>query len=94
MGDDEALLPGGRAVFVDDGPGQAAAEEVLDGTSVPAVRRRLDDGREYQVVKVFHDTRRLAGELAELGWTVDVRPADGEFIVGVAEPTAGRRAGA
>jgi demethylmenaquinone methyltransferase/2-methoxy-6-polyprenyl-1,4-benzoquinol methylase len=88
-----ALVPGGRAVFVDDGPGQAAAENVLDGTPVPAVRRRLDDGREYRVVKVFHDMRRLVGQLAELGWTVDVRSAGGEFIVGVAEPGAGRGAG-
>ena len=88
-----ALVPGGKAVFVDDGPGQAATENVLDGTPVPEVRRRLDDGREYRVVKVFHDTRRLAGQLAELGWTVEVRSVGGHFIVGVAECGAGRGTG-
>jgi demethylmenaquinone methyltransferase/2-methoxy-6-polyprenyl-1,4-benzoquinol methylase len=81
----DALAPGGRVVFVDNGPGEAAAEDVLDGAPVPAVRRRLDDGREYRVVKVFHDTRRLVGELAELGWSADVRAVGGKFVVGVAE---------
>ncbi|GAB2595793.1 hypothetical protein GCM10027168_30570 [Streptomyces capparidis] len=81
-----ALAPGGRAVFVDDGPAGAAREDVLADQPVPAVRRRLDDGSRYRVVKVFHDARTLTDDLTALGWSVRVRPAAGNFIVGVAEP--------
>lgn len=83
-----ALVPGGKAIFIDDGPAVAATEEVLTGQPVPAVLRRLDDGSRYRVVKVFHDAGALTGDLTALGWSVQVRPADGSLIVGVAEPPA------
>ncbi|MFE4538855.1 class I SAM-dependent methyltransferase [Streptomyces scopuliridis] len=83
-----ALAPGGRAVFIDDGPGEAAREEVLADQPVPAAVRRLDDGSRYRIVKVFHDARTLTDDLTALGWSVRVRPAAGNFIVGVAEPPA------
>ncbi|MFC4562042.1 class I SAM-dependent methyltransferase [Nocardiopsis mangrovi] len=83
------LAPGGRAVFVDDGPAGAAEEEVLADQPVPAVVRRLDDGSRYRIVKVFHDARALADDLRALGWTADVRTVEGGFIVGTAEPPAG-----
>lgn len=83
-----ALAPGGRAVFIDDGPAVAASEEVVPEAAVPTVLRRLDDGSRYRVVKVFHDPAVLAGDLAALGWTVRARSVDGS-IVGVAEPPAG-----
>jgi SAM-dependent methyltransferase len=79
------LAPGGRAVFIDDGPAVAAHEEVLPGGDVPTVLRRLDDGRRYRVVKVFHDARTLTEDLTALGWTAQVRPVGGN-IIGVAEP--------
>ncbi|KAF4409037.1 MULTISPECIES: class I SAM-dependent methyltransferase [Streptomyces] len=84
-----ALAPHGKAVFVDDGPGAAAREEVLDQEPVPAVLRQLDDGSPYRVVKVFHDAGELAGRLAALGWSADVRPMGESFIAGAAEPPAG-----
>jgi SAM-dependent methyltransferase len=82
------LAPGGRAIFIDDGPAEAASEEVLAGQPVPAVLRRLDDGSRYRIVKVFHDARTLTGDLTALGWSVRVRPVEGNFIVGIAEPPA------
>lgn len=81
-----ALEPGGRAVFVDDGPPEAQREEILPDEPVPSVLRRLDDGSEHRVVKVFYDPATLTGRLAELGWSAQVRPAEGSFMVGVAEP--------
>ncbi|MGW6603801.1 class I SAM-dependent methyltransferase [Streptomyces sp. NPDC055036] len=87
-----ALAPNGRAVFIDDGPAEAAREEVLDQQSAPAVLRRLDDGSPYRVVKVFHDAGELTDELAALGWSADVRHVGGDFIVGTAEPPAPRPA--
>lgn len=82
-----ALAPGGKAIFIDDGPAAAAAEEVLTDQHVPAVLRRLDDGSQYRIVKVFHDARTLTDELTTLGWSVHIRPVAGKFI-GVAEPPA------
>ncbi|MER6089529.1 class I SAM-dependent methyltransferase [Streptomyces bluensis] len=82
------LAPGGKAIFVDDGPGAAASEEVLTDGPVPAVLRRLDDGSEYRVVKVFHDAGTLARDLTALGWSVRVRPS-GENLIGIAGPPAG-----
>lgn len=87
------LEPGGRAVFVDDGPAEAAAEEVLPAQPVPAAVRRVDDGRRFRIVKVFHDVEQLTQDLARLGWTAQIRVAVNSFLVGVAEPTA-RPAGA
>lgn len=83
-----ALAPGGRAVFVDDGPAEAAGEEHLPDLPVPSVRRRLDDGTAYRIVKVFHDPARLTADLAALGWSAHVRPAGRSFLAGVAEPPA------
>lgn len=81
------LTPGGRAVFIDDGPAAAASEEVITQGPVPTVLRRLDDGSRYRVVKVFHDAHALAGDLTALGWTARVGPLEGS-IVGIAEPPA------
>ncbi|MEV8346668.1 class I SAM-dependent methyltransferase [Streptomyces niveus] len=82
------LTPGGRAVFIDDGPAAAAGEEGVTEGPVPTVLRRLDDGSRYRVVKVFHDADALGGDLTALGWTVRVRPLGGS-IVGVAQPPTG-----
>jgi demethylmenaquinone methyltransferase/2-methoxy-6-polyprenyl-1,4-benzoquinol methylase len=75
-----ALAPNGKAVFIDEGPAEAAREDVA------ATVRRLDDGSRYRIVKVFHDPATLTGDLAGLGWSADVRSL-GNFIVGIAEPT-------
>lgn len=82
-----ALAPGGRAVFVDDGPAAAAYEEVLADQSAPAALRRLDDGSQYRIVKVFHDARTLTDDLTALGWSARIRTLAGNFI-GIAEPPA------
>ncbi|MGP4012426.1 class I SAM-dependent methyltransferase [Streptomyces sp. 4N124] len=83
-----ALAPGGKAIFIDDGPAAAAGEEVLANQSTPAALRRLDDGSQYRIVKVFHDAPTLTADLTALGWSVHIRPAAGHFI-GVAEPADG-----
>jgi hypothetical protein len=80
-----ALAPGGRAIFIDDGPAAAAYEEVLANQPGPAALRRLDDGSQYRIVKVFHDARTLTDDLTALGWSVRIRTMAGNFI-GIAEP--------
>ncbi|MDQ1029124.1 SAM-dependent methyltransferase [Streptomyces umbrinus] len=69
----------------------AAEEEVLANEPAPAALRRLDDGSQYRIVKVFHDARTLTDDLTALGWSVRIKPLAGNFI-GIAEPptTAGQ----
>jgi SAM-dependent methyltransferase len=80
-----ALAPGGKAIFVDDGPAMAAEEEVLADQPAPAALRRLDDGSRYRIVKVFHDAGPLTDDLTALGWSVRIRPLARNYI-GIAEP--------
>lgn len=82
-----ALVPGGKAIFIDDGPAAAAHEEVLANQAAPAALRRLDDGSRYRIVKVFHDAETLTEDLTALGWSVRIRTRAGNFI-GIAEPPA------
>jgi demethylmenaquinone methyltransferase/2-methoxy-6-polyprenyl-1,4-benzoquinol methylase len=79
-----ALAPGSKAIFIDDGPAAAAYEEVLANQPAPAVLRRLDDGGQYRIVKVFHDAQTLTDDLTALGWSVHIRTMAGHFI-GIAE---------
>jgi SAM-dependent methyltransferase len=79
-----ALAPGGKAIFIDDGPAMVAEEEVLANEPAPAALRRLDDGSRYRIVKVFHDVRTLTDDLTALGWSVHIRPLAGTFV-GIAE---------
>ncbi|MGC9539607.1 class I SAM-dependent methyltransferase [Streptomyces sp. UG1] len=82
-----ALAPGGKAIFIDDGPAAATYEEVLANQPTPAALRRLDDGSQYRIVKVFHDAQTLTDDLAALGWSARIRTRAGNFI-GIAEPSA------
>ncbi|MEV0117268.1 class I SAM-dependent methyltransferase [Streptomyces sp. NPDC050844] len=85
-----ALAPGGKAIFIDDGPAEAAREEApsesFSDKSAPAAVRRLDDGSQYRIVKVFHAPRTLTDDLTALGWSARIRTVAGKFIVGIAEP--------
>ncbi|MDQ6874489.1 MAG: class I SAM-dependent methyltransferase [Actinomycetota bacterium] len=80
-----ALTPGGRAVFVDEGPIRLVAEQPASGPAASAVRR-LEDGSEYRIVKVFHDPAELTEELATLGWAADIRPVTRHLFAGTATP--------
>jgi SAM-dependent methyltransferase len=81
-----ALRPGGRACFVDTGPGEAAGEEVIPGQPAPSVRRVLDDGSVHRIVKVFLDPEELARTLGASGWSARVWPVGAKLIAGVAVP--------
>jgi demethylmenaquinone methyltransferase/2-methoxy-6-polyprenyl-1,4-benzoquinol methylase len=80
-----ALAPGGKAIFIDDGPAASANEEVLANQPAPAALRQLDDGSRYRIVKVFHDAETLTEDLTALGWSVRIQTKARRFI-GIAEP--------
>jgi SAM-dependent methyltransferase len=79
-----ALAPGGRVCFVDDSDQERAGERVVPGQATPAVWRRLRDGSEHRVVKVFYSPGELAARLGELGWSASMRETSTPLLVGTA----------
>ena len=73
----QALAPGGRVFFMDSLYAQAgtARDQRLAGPEATTSLRRLNDGREYQIVKVFYQPEELAVRLRELGWHAAVHAA-------------------
>ena len=65
------LKPGGRVLFIDSARTErsTAADHVLPSGGDDTMTRRLDDGREFQIIKRFYEPAELEGALAELGWS-------------------------
>jgi SAM-dependent methyltransferase len=82
-----SLRPRGRVFFIDSlaESTSTAVDHVLDETG--EVRRRLNDGREFNIVKLFYEPSALAATLADLGWRPDVRSTGTYFIYGTANPS-------
>jgi hypothetical protein len=86
------LRPGGRAFLIDNRrhPNRAAQDpytaEEADGVQM----RRLNDGSEHRVVKVFYEPDDLAERLRRLGWVSDLA-ATSRFIYGSAVNMAGAK---
>lgn len=74
------LAPGGRVFFVDDS--YRAPDELIEGAASTTIRRRLNDGSSYRVVKVPHEPADLEQRLAELGWAVQVTSTSGPLFWG------------
>jgi SAM-dependent methyltransferase len=77
-----ALKPDGRVLFFDSAHTErsTAADHQLPEASEQTMTRRLDDGREFQIVKRFYDPAALERRLAALGWQASVS-ATGEFFI-------------
>ena len=84
------LKPGGRAFFVDSLFEQSSIPQdhgLPDRSGV--VRRRLNDGREFDIVKVFYDPANLEHRLVERGWSGSVRTTGTFFFYGLMTPQNG-----
>jgi demethylmenaquinone methyltransferase/2-methoxy-6-polyprenyl-1,4-benzoquinol methylase len=69
----DALAPGGHVVMVDDGVRDAdGSEHFADDPTGGADRRRLEDGRQFTIVKMTYSPRDLEARLADLGWRATV----------------------
>jgi SAM-dependent methyltransferase len=83
------LAPDGRVFLIDNHNDPLASVDIKD----PYVLhyepdrhiRRLDDGREYHVVKIMYEPQELEAELKDLSWTAQMR-ATRWFIFGSARP--------
>ncbi len=83
-----AVGPEGRVFFIDSLRSQQASalDHKLPDQAEETMLRRLADGREYRIVKRFHEPRPLQRRLAELGWSAQVQATSEFFIYGHATP--------
>lgn len=83
-----ALAPGGRVYLIDSARSErsSAHDHRLQEPGEELMLRRLDDGREYQIVKHWFDPHALQASLAELGWSADIVGTPEFFVYGHADP--------
>jgi demethylmenaquinone methyltransferase/2-methoxy-6-polyprenyl-1,4-benzoquinol methylase len=76
-----ALKPGGRVFFVDSLYSETSgAPDHRRRPDAATALRRLNDGTEHRIVKIFHDPQALEGRLRDLGWDVAVRRTPDYFL--------------
>jgi len=85
----DCLAPNGRAFFVDSSYTETstARDHQLEGPTSTSLTRRLNDGQEYRIVKVFHEPADLTARLATLGWRADIQATPTYFLYGNAAPS-------
>ncbi len=83
-----SLAPEGRVFLIDSRytPTSTARDHQLEGPDATTMTRRLNDGSEYRVVKVYYTPERLHAELAALGWRADIQATPTFFLYGQAIP--------
>ncbi len=83
-----ALKPGGRVFFIDSARTErsTAADHRLPEEGEATMTRRLEDGREFQIIKRFYDPAKLTADLGRLGWECRISTTGEFFICGTASP--------
>jgi SAM-dependent methyltransferase len=79
-----ALRPGGRVFFIDsryESTSTATDHRLKDKGSIIA-DRWLNDGRKFQIVKVFYDSADLSRKLVESGWDCTIDETENYFYCG------------
>lgn len=81
---DDALEPGGRVFFVDNlrSSTSGTRDQAPQAPDSLRVQRQLNDGRHFDIVKVFYEPRNLEARLASKGWRISVRATPSYFIHG------------
>lgn len=82
-----ALKPGGRAFLIDSLPDETSTannHRMPDSDGVQ--ERRLNDGRTFRIVKLFHEPAELTERLAALGWQAKIERTPSYFVFGQARP--------
>jgi SAM-dependent methyltransferase len=90
---EKCLAPGGRVFFVDSlyDATSTAADHTLESADAVTLTRRLNDGQEFRIVKVFYTPEELAQKLAVLGWRFDVQSTANYFLYGWGERLGERK---
>jgi ubiquinone/menaquinone biosynthesis C-methylase UbiE len=83
------LKPQGRVFFLDSRYQETstATDHLLEGKDAVTVLRRLKDGQEYRIVKVFYEPDDLIARLRCLGWDMTVQTTPHYFVYGDGRPT-------
>jgi demethylmenaquinone methyltransferase/2-methoxy-6-polyprenyl-1,4-benzoquinol methylase len=63
-------------------PASTAADHRLPGAESQTLRRRLNDGREFEIYKIFYDLTVLEDRLHALGWECSMAKTERFFIYG------------
>jgi len=79
------LRPGGRAIFVDSLSNETSTARDHQLEAHGEVTLRLNDGREFRIVKVFRDRDQLAARLAPFG-RADIHATLSYFVYGSVVP--------
>ena len=79
-----ALAPGGAVYLIDSAfdPTSTAKNHVLPAREAGIVTRKLNDGREFRIVKLFYEPGVLAAKLEPLGWRAQLSQTARYFIYG------------
>ncbi len=79
-----ALKPGGKVFFVDSLVSSSLSETERHTSKDygGVVERVLEDGRKFNIVKIFYQPDDLKIQLAQLDWRGDVRGTENFFIYG------------
>ncbi|HKU85401.1 MAG TPA: class I SAM-dependent methyltransferase [Casimicrobiaceae bacterium] len=82
----DALAPGGFAYVVDSAhdPTSTAANHPTPDREAGIVTRKLDDGREFRIVKVFYKPATLVARLRSVGFDAGIGQTARYFIYGEA----------
>jgi SAM-dependent methyltransferase len=76
----DGLKDDGRVFFADDA--YRTPDELIEGPSSSTIRRRLDDGTSYRLVKVPYQPVALEEQLRKIGWNIRVSATSGPFYWG------------
>ena len=87
-----ALAPGGRVFFIDSRRAETSrAADVPFATEGDIIApRRLNDGRFFEIYKVFYDPVALESQLCDLGWDASVATTPTYFLYGKASDRSPR----
>jgi len=87
----DCLAPDGRVFLIDSlyTPTSTAHDHQLGAEDTTTLRRRLNDGSEYHIYKVFYTPQRLGERLATLGWQADLSATPTYFLFGQATASGG-----
>ena len=80
----DCLAPGGRVFFTDNRLPPDGWRDAPQRNGSGRSRRRLADGREFEIVKVYHRPDDLEAHLGALGWRAAVRGTPTFFLHGTA----------
>lgn len=79
-----ALKPTGRVFFIDSIHKQEASskDQIIPQPDTTIAKRKLKDGREFEIVKLFYEPQSLSQRLTGLGWQANIHQTESFFLYG------------